>query len=112
MRFCKQCGGEIIWKYLGGKSQCFNPDGTSHWDLCSKRKMEAVKQFGTPFKTATTEGYKLDGKKHFTMISGARIKGWRFHGECDCKTPPWELCPHSFRDRFPEQPLLTEQETA
>lgn len=69
---CRKCKLPIVWRKENGRWYGENPDGSDHWDLCSK-----VRSAGKVFKEKvagpfTGKYYKPDG--------------------CDCGLPPWELC--------------------
>lgn len=94
MSICKQCGSSVNWVRRSGRTLCLNPDGSDHWDLCSKRRFERIKRAGEHFKTEDAEGYKTPLKKsgvlymHIRAESKHQSKGRS--GECMECTPPWE----------------------
>lgn len=104
MSICSQCGATVLWTRVSKRrKQCYNPDGSVHWDECSRLRFERVKRTGEHFHgtdyTAEgdklhTEGYRSPFK---TQLVGIRLdklatgKDYRASG-CDCDLPPWELC--------------------
>lgn len=111
MSICHACGLTVIWRRENGKPKCYNEDGaTIHWDTCSKRRWEQVKETGKRFTgkqeresgkrgkllvtgyKGSVHGTKLDMIKA-PMITGANYK----HVPCgrergECTQPPWEDC--------------------
>ena len=97
MSTCKSCGLTIKWLKLSGKWFCHNPDGSDHWDLCSKMRFERIKATGKRFDSETESGYLTDLKHsgvQFTMQTSGVIRGENYvPNECDCV--PWEVCDKS-----------------
>ncbi len=112
MSTCSACGADVTWVRVGKRKQCHNPDGSDHWDLCSKLRFEQVKRTGVHFHGTAhtaegdklhTEGYRSPFKTQLVSIHLEKPitgKGYRPDG-CDCGLPPWELCrsdcPHAIR---------------
>lgn len=101
---CKVCGGWVEWKKEPGtgKWQCHN-EGTDadHWDMCSQRRMAAIKRTGVPFKgkrgDEQIEGYhtplKRSGEQLIrTAHKPVRGRLYKPSGECAECVAPWEVC--------------------
>jgi hypothetical protein len=83
----------VRWSKPDGKWECHNPDGSDHWDLCSKTRFERIKREGEHFETAAVEGYRHPEKVQFVRISAKPMRGKQYRESgCDCGLPPWELC--------------------
>lgn len=93
MKPCAQCGLPVLWRRVEGRRQCFNPDDSIHWDLCSKERFAKVQREGKPFDKPSAAGYVMPLRVHFSRLSAKpkRGKGFKEDG-CDCGLPPWELC--------------------
>mgnify|MGYP001610306897 CR=1 FL=1 len=93
MNRCKKCGLKVYWE----NKQCFNPDKTSHWDLCRETTFREIKAFGIFFIDKVGEGYEFEWKKYYTEMDVGIHEGAEFE-PCpkdivgECKTPPWEIC--------------------
>ncbi len=105
MSACKQCGLDVVWKKdpKSGHLQCFNPDGSVHWDRCSQARTARIKATGTPFSEKRGgllhEGYRTPFKKSgelLTRYEGITIQGPKFrtHTACHHCVLAWELCPN------------------
>lgn len=93
MSTCKQCGLTVEWRRVDGRPQCFNPDGSIHWDLCSKTKFERIKREGEFFDQPMAAGYIHPSKLQYTRLNAEPIRGKKYRPDrCDCGLPPWELC--------------------
>lgn len=96
MAKCAECGLPVLWTRTPGSGawQCFNPDGTVHWDRCSAERFACIKREGFFFAKPTEEGYKHPKKLQYTMLRpGHAFCGDRYRLDgCDCGLPPWELC--------------------
>lgn len=101
MKACKTCGGLVLWVKIQGRWHCHNKDGSDHWDLCSKRKWQQVKETGERFENVKPDrdtiisGYR--NSIHGTKLSrDARraVKGDQYQRSPECKdcAPPWEVC--------------------
>ena len=107
MSKCKQCGGAINWVKKDGRWHGLNPDGSDHWDTCSKVRWRQVEATGERFEresglTSADVNAKLDGyrnSKHGTKLSRAAIPPIRGKNyadpKCDCGVPPWVECKHT-----------------
>ena len=100
MTTCKKCGMAVEWKTVDGKLSCYNLDGESHWDACSKTVFDDVKKHGTHFTEKvgkeTRHGYvsQKHGKKLY-HIEGTITKGKYYRPvthKADCSAAPWEDC--------------------
>ena len=95
MTKCKQCGGQIVWTQTEGRWYGRNPDGSDHWDACSKRRWEQVKATGERFEAAEASGYarSVHGTK-YDRINAKPIRGENYQptGLCRQCVPPWEIC--------------------
>lgn len=114
---CGQCGLPVIWKRVGAAWKCENPDGSDHWDLCSKTRFEKIRREGTFFEGKPTgmtraimprvdyvAGYRHPLKTQFIEITARPVAGKKYRPDaCDCGRPPWELCdpqcPHALQPR-------------
>lgn len=97
MSTCKQCLLQVIWEVVDSKWQCFNPDGSVHWNLCSKHKFARIKTTGQLVMYDKDIAYltnlKKSGIQYVEQHSGI-VRGSNYNpsGECmDC-VPPWEVC--------------------
>lgn len=92
---CKQCGADVVWTKESGRWHCHNPDGSDHWDLCSKRRWRQVKATGERFETERESGYanSIHGTK-LDRLSAKPIRGagFKLSGECKDCVAPWEVC--------------------
>ena len=101
MSTCKKCGAEVVWVRKHGRlTTCQNPDGSDHWDLCSKRIFDDVKKQGKHFiehnGLEIVHGYrsKKYGEKAYLREGTFTIgKGYKpvMHKE-DCNVLPWDEC--------------------
>ena len=98
MSTCKKCGEPVTWERSGKSWRCLNPDGSDHWDLCSKVRTMRQIEAGEHFVNRRGEGYATSRRRMYTRISSGVRTGRDFTGACDCTTPPWEQCPHSTRE--------------
>lgn len=104
MRACRQCGAQVLWVKKSGRWQCKNPDGSDHWDECSRRRWRKVSTEGAHFETAAGKGYDHAelGRKFYQKTSGFRRgKQYNPSGLCKQCVPPWETCA-SCPDQFAE----------
>lgn len=101
MTNCTECGGEVEWLKIKGRWHCHNLDGSDHWDLCSKRKWQQVKETGERFENEKPDRHTIvSGYRksiHGTKLSrDARrpVKGSQYliSGKCKQCMPPWEIC--------------------
>lgn len=104
---CKDCGLPVQWRLEkpAGKPerwQYFNPNGSVHWDLCSKTRTARVKREGKRYELRTRTTVIEHGYQHRKLGTKAMyINGGTFVGAnyrplpCagECRTPPWEGCP-------------------
>ncbi len=110
---CQHCGLPVSWENIGPAAkprwQCFNPDGSAHWDLCSRERFARVKREGRYFekadKTIEVAGYKSPERTQLVSIRPLKPeigKRWKEDG-CNCGKPPWDLCepacPHALTPR-------------
>lgn len=86
MSTCKQCGATVNWI----DRQCFNLDGSSHWDKCSERRWQQVKKDGEPFADKTGEGFVHDGKQKYAHRAGIVVTGKDYVARLDDGSLPWE----------------------
>ena len=95
MKPCKSCGAMVRWTKEGKRWYCYNPDGSDHWDLCSKNRWKQVVMTGERFETPTESGYSSvkHGTKfdHLCKTPPIRGNGYKLDS-CTCGLPPWELC--------------------
>lgn len=97
MSKCKKCGSHIYWRNDGRQWQCFNPDGSVHWDLCSKLCFEQVRSSGRLVIDGQDKGYtstvKAGGVQWFELHARVRT-GEHYHPSSDCAEccEPWEVC--------------------
>ena len=102
---CKKCKGEMIWVKRDGRWYGENPDGSDHWDTCSKNIWDQVKKSGERVTTKRKNGVTHVGFKtqshgfqlesiHTPAVAGKNYKP----SNCDCGIPPWEVCKHSFTE--------------
>lgn len=108
MTSCKQCGLQVNWVREGKRVQCHNPDGSDHWDLCSKTRMDRIKATGTAFERqrgkAIERGFSSPqyGEK-LVAISFPSEKGKDYARLCAqmcnprCGALPWEACACTLR---------------
>lgn len=85
MSICKECGGSVIWR----DRQCFNADGSSHWDKCSERRWQQAKT-GNPFADKTGEGFVHGGKRKYAHRAGITVVGKDYVARPDDGSLPWE----------------------
>ncbi len=71
MSKCRDCGMQIDWVKQKGKWVPYT-HGVKHWEVCQKVRVYAEKSSG--------------------WITGEHY----YDSKCDCSTPPWEVCEHSF----------------
>ncbi len=97
---CKSCNGAVIWKRKpgSGKWQCFEADGkTSHWDTCSQRRFQKIKDTGEYFEDPDAKGYLTDLKNsgiQYTEQRAPLIRAKKpLSGACTDCVPAWEVCP-------------------
>lgn len=107
MATCKECGSEVWWHKVGSprKIQCFNPDGTIHWDKCSQLRFERIRRTGEHFQHKSAEGYKTAFKKsgvQLTMESAGFVGPKIDEKGCKRCVPPWEHCPNNCPIEFKE----------
>ena len=62
---CNQCGLPVRWVKEQGRWQCFNANGTVHWDTCSKERTRRANREGRAFKDQNGEGVRWRGKKRY-----------------------------------------------
>jgi len=100
MTACSQCGATVKWVKDGQRWKCLNPDGSDHWDLCSKNRWGRVKREGKHFTEKrgreTVKGYDHAtlGTKLYSM-EGMVVKGPLYKPvkhRRGCNVPPWEDC--------------------
>lgn len=96
MTECKKCGVQVVW-VKRDRWYCENPDGTDHWDLCSKLRMEGFRANGEFFSAkrgnAKVKGYKLGHREQLVEIKSKAIVGKNYKPDgCSCGLPPWSLC--------------------
>ena len=107
MMACKSCGGDVVWKRDGKRWQCFNLDGSVHWDMCSQRRFERIKATGTPFEDvrdeSAVEGYRYQHetkgeREQLTRIAARKVRASTTLSAriaaCRQCVPAWELCPN------------------
>jgi len=96
---CRKCGLPIAFKRVGGKLWPMNRDGTGHFDVCRVEQFEKMKRDGVAFDDAESAGYRADERVMFTRLSSLEpVRGANYREtNCDCGTPPWEVCIHSDR---------------
>lgn len=97
---CGKCGGYVEWKRIGDRRYCFNPDGSDHWDTCSKRVFAKIKREGKYVvvrdgrETAKGYAHPTLGVK-FVSREGMIVTG-KHHKptlcQQTCKVPPWLDC--------------------
>ena len=93
MSTCKACGYPVKWTKTDERWHCRNPDGTDHWDLCSKLRWMQVKATGERFETKSESGYKTKTGKKFDHKAAKTITGSLYTPDsCDCGLPPWDVC--------------------
>lgn len=98
MTNCQDCGLLVQWVRKGRRWHCHNPDGTDHWDLCSKMKWKQVQATGQKFTDQKTDDGLISGfanSIHGTKLSrhSKPHKGpSRLTGQCKACVPPWEVC--------------------
>ena len=100
MSTCKKCGSKVVWVLVGGRFTCQNPDGSDHWDMCSKIIFEDVKKQGKHFIECRgmeiVHGYrsKKYGEKAY-LREGTHTTGKGYkpvaHKE-GCNVLPWDDC--------------------
>lgn len=96
MSACKECGLSVTWRKDGKTMQCFDPDGSVHWDLCSKTRFDKIRATGKFFETEPEAGYKTKLKKsgvQFTRLSATEVIGPKykpFDHLAGCI--PWDKC--------------------
>lgn len=99
MTKCKQCGAAVEWKRdESGKWMCHNAGTTTdHWDLCSKRRFDRIKETGEYFATEKSRGYftdlKASGVQYVMQKSDMVPAKVHKRGHCNDCVPPWEICP-------------------
>lgn len=95
---CKECGGLIAWIKIEGRWHCHNANGSDHWDTCSKRKWQQVKDTGVKFEDQRTRDGIVSGfadSIHGTKLSrhSRPHKGpSKLSGDCKACVPPWQVC--------------------
>ena len=101
MRACKQCGLPVRWVRTAGRWHCHNPDGSDHWDLCSKTRFARVRRTGTPFSERRlgedVTGFKTPLKasgEALLRVAADVVTGEHYGptGLCRDCVPPWEAC--------------------
>ena len=99
---CKTCGAPIKWVKIGERWHCHNPDGTDHWDLCSKRKWDQVVATGRKFAHGNNKGYadSIHGTKYYMKEGGKTENRNKKLPRCNChlpplNIPPWDDCEHT-----------------
>ena len=102
MAKCNKCGLEIRFTKKDGRWLVHNPDGSDHWDACSKARVDAIKSRGTFFVSDRTQGYKLPDGGVFITQTSRRVVGEDFHlsGDCADCCEPWEVCTWPCPDRI------------
>jgi hypothetical protein len=88
-----------------GRWFCFNPDGSDHWDECSKRRWRRVSTEGTHFDHGDEKGYvhtELGTKLYHKSSGFKRGRDYRPSGLCRNCVPAWEVCPQGCPDAFKE----------
>ena len=97
MSKCKQCGAIVRWIREQGRWRCLNvADAKDHWDQCSRRRWQQVKETGERFETKEASGYRnsIHGTK-YDRIAAKPIRGALYRepsGKCKDCVPPWEAC--------------------
>jgi hypothetical protein len=94
---CKQCGLSVRWVKAGRRWKCLNPDGSDHWDLCSKTRTQRALAEGTPFQAYDGEGVTWQEKDRYMHRQAEPITGEKYTPSCGCDVPPWEECACSAR---------------
>lgn len=99
MSNCKECGSEVNWVKVARRWFCHNPDGSDHWDLCSKLKTERIKRTGEYIEIEEDKAYLTAFKKsgiHYMEQHANVARGKKFKKSRGCKqcVPPWEICPN------------------
>jgi hypothetical protein len=99
---CRQCSLPVVWRQVDIKGQrstlqCFNEDGSVHWDRCSQTRFEKIKATGVAFDHKISKGYFTHLKSsgvQYTYEASKAIKGVNYHpsGKCNNCVPPWETC--------------------
>lgn len=89
MTVCKKCGGPITFRKLpSGKSMPVEVDGSEHWDICKRRKLEQL--------SPAQREQLLAAKPPLTTATTAT------HVYCG-ELPPWDDSLGEFRDFTPEE---------
>lgn len=65
MNPCDKCQLPVRWAKEQGKWQCFNANGSIHWDTCSQERSRLAKKHGKPFKDQDGAGVRWQGKKRY-----------------------------------------------
>jgi hypothetical protein len=105
---CRSCDGLVFWRKEKEKWQCYNQDGTTHWDKCSERKTQKFLTEGKRVESNNGQdfGYKLKTKKinktQMFQITGAKQKAGIHYKKdnCNCGLPPWGLCKENCEHRI------------
>lgn len=88
----------ISWVKESDRWNCYNEDGSIHWDKCNEIRTKQAMREGRFVKGKDWEGYQTSRgilkTKHVI-----RSIGELYTGSCDCESPPWEVCPHSFKGK-------------
>ena len=113
MSICAKCRGEIVWKMIDGRWRGLNPNGSDHWDACSKRRWKQVVATGKRFenkrndKGEITSGYKdsVHGTKLDQIRAPKKVGRPRkiLSGNCRGCVPPWDVCPNACPDAIEEK---------
>lgn len=61
------------------------------------RQFQAAMKFGKPYTTDRERGFIYRGRAWATEMWTLPQRGEHYKGTCDCSTPPWEECEHSFK---------------
>jgi hypothetical protein len=91
---CSKCDQPIaLYKNARGRWVPCNPDGSDHFDQCSRAVMARVMRDGLYFSNKDAAGYEYRGRVKFVRLSKESVRGSRYVPDgCDCGLPPWELC--------------------
>lgn len=105
MTTCRQCGLTVVWQRQQEKTPpyrermfCYNPDGSDHWDLCSKTRTARIVASGEPFqrqrrgKRETGYTTPLKNSGELLMSVSVPAKGCAPKADCRQCLPPWEIC--------------------
>lgn len=91
---CAKCDQPIaFYENEKGRWVPCDPDGSDHFDKCSRASMARVMRDGLYFDRKDAAGYMYRGRTQFVRVSKDSVRGASYTPDgCDCGLPAWELC--------------------